>query len=274
MKLKCLSIALATLPLMVSAADYYEYCNQILVDGTLQTYESTSNYEAKIALKKWLCSHESSSGGGGGGLELDVIGIFTIGGSGQSANQWKKENCSGTDYNYEGSKSSHVLIQHSSDSVINAWSQCIKDIRPEKLACYAKETESSLLMTVELGYGIGNIENAEVVGTNLNPLTSVPNRFRPGKKNLRYRINNPRYESYFDLNGEADYLDVSCSYTIPSKPVSEDGDKGCEVFRLQSLSKGKISAYEYQYLREMNQVPLFSNKNGELIGYYSCSEFE
>ncbi|MDE1462012.1 hypothetical protein [Spartinivicinus poritis] len=274
MNLKCITVALASLPFVASAADYYEYCNQILVNGTLQTYQSTSNYEAKIALKKWLCSHESSSSGGGGGLELNVIDIFSLGGGGQSAKQWKKEHCSGTDYDYEGSKSSHILIQHSNDSVVNAWSQCIKDIRPEKLACYAKETENSLLMTVELGYGIGNVEKAEVVGTNLNPLTSIPNRFRPGKKNLRYKIENPRYEAYFDLNGEADYIDVSCSYTIPSKPVSEDGNEGCEVFRLQSLSKGKITGYEYEYLREMNQVPLFSSNNGELIGYYSCSEFE
>lgn len=265
---------MTALPLMAMASDYYEHCNQILVNGTLETYKSTSNYNAKLALKKWLCSHESGSNGGGGNLELNVLDIFSLGGGGQSAKQWKREHCSGTDYDYEQSKSSHILIQHTSDSIVNAWSQCIRDIRPEKLACYAKETKDSLLMSIELGYGIGNIENAEVVGTNLKAITREPTRLRPGKKNLRYKINNKNYEAYFDLNGSADYIDVSCSYTIPPKPVSEDGDKGCEVFRLQSLSAGKITAYEYEYLREVNQVPLFSSRSGDLIGYYNCSEFE
>ena len=260
-------------PVAATASNYYEACNDVLVDGVLQTYEATNSYEAKIALKKWLCSHESSSSGGGGGLQLDVIGIFNFGGNGGGAKEWKKEHCHGSDYNYEGSKASHVLIQHANTSVVNAWSQCIKDIRPEQLACYAEQTNDSLLMKVDLQHGVGNVKNVDVTATNMTALTNIPNKFRPGQTHMRFQLNNTNQEAYFDMNGNTKYRNVACSYTIPLKPVSEDGDLGCEDLRNQAYENGKITLFDYYYLRDHNEIPLFSSKDGSYIGRYSCDLF-
>ncbi|KZN34895.1 hypothetical protein [Pseudoalteromonas luteoviolacea] len=253
------------------AVDQYESCNAILAGGVLDTYEQTMNFESKIALKKWVCSSEFSSGSSGGDLALDVIGIFSIGGGGGNVKEWKREHCSQDDQSYEGSKSSHVLIQKANDTIVNAWSQCMQNKNRNNLSCYAKETHDSLLMSIDLKYGIGNIVNTDIVGTNMTAKNRVPDEFRPGITNIRYTIDNKHQEAYFDLNGHADYINVSCSYTVPKKATIDANQ--CEVFRQQSLQKGKISAYDYTYLRDTNQVPLFSSNHGGLIGYYPCSLF-
>ncbi|WP_252371730.1 hypothetical protein [Pseudoalteromonas sp. S558] len=257
--------------LVASAADSYESCNAVLAGGVLDTYESTMNFESKIALKKWVCSSEFSSGNSGGNLALDVIGIFSIGGGGGNVKEWKKEHCSEDDSSYEGSKSSHVLIQKANENIVNAWSQCMQGKNRGNMSCYAKETYDSLLMSIDLKYGIGDVVNTDIVGTNMAAVNRVPEQFRPGITNIRYTIENDNQEAYFDLNGNADYINVSCSYTVPKKATIEAS--ACEVFRQQSLQQGKITAYDYNYLADNNQVPLFSSNNGNLIGYYPCSLF-
>ncbi|KAF7764332.1 hypothetical protein PCIT_b0304 [Pseudoalteromonas citrea] len=253
------------------AADQYESCNAILAGGVFDNYEQTLNFESKIALKKWVCSSEYSKGDAGGNLSLDVIGIFSFGGGGGNVKEWKKEHCSQDDRSYEDSKASHVLIQKASDTIVNAWSQCMQNKNNNTLSCYAKETHDSLLMKIDVKYGSGNVVNTDIVGTNMTAVNRVPDELWPGEANIRYTINNKSQEAYFDLNGNTDYKNVSCSYTVPKKATIDAG--ACEVFRQQSLSQGKISAYDYNYLRDYDLVPLFSSNHGGLIGNYSCSLF-
>ncbi|MBQ4811728.1 hypothetical protein A7985_13290 [Pseudoalteromonas luteoviolacea] len=47
----------------------------------------------------------------------------------------------------------------------------------------------------------------------------------------------------------------------------------CEDFRLQSFIENRITAYDYEYLKATEQVPLFSSRTHKMIGYYSCSEY-
>ena len=251
---------------------FYDHCNQVLVNGVLESYESDHEFEKKIALKKWLCSHKSGSTNAGGDLELNVIEIFTLGGGGGSARQWKEEHCRDTDYHYEGSAASHILIQKANEPVIEAWKACVLKNKPtnDKLVCLGRETGDSLLMELDFGYGIGDITNLEVVGTGLTALTREPTLLRPGKTAIRYRKQNPQQEAYFDLNGEADYLNVSCSYTIPPRPVLEDRNE-CENFRIESLYAGLIDERDYIFLQTHDQVPLFRNRH--MTGYYPCSMY-
>ncbi|WP_157368898.1 hypothetical protein [Algicola sagamiensis] len=260
-------------PAIAADTDPYEYCNDILAQGVFDNYNRTMNFNSKVALKKWLCSSDESSSNAGGNLKFSVMKIFSLGGGGGNVKSWKRQHCEGSDYEYEGSGSSHVLIQQANDTIVNAWSSCMKEVKRDNLVCYAKETDDSLLMTVDLEYGIGNIENVEINSTNLTALTSEPTRIRPGEKRIRYQKDNERREGYFDLNGEADYIDVSCSYTIPKKPVAENNEGACEVFRLQALSDGMISPRDYQHYRDNAMVPLFDNRTGHLAGYYRCSRF-
>ncbi|SMF69058.1 hypothetical protein [Pseudobacteriovorax antillogorgiicola] len=271
MKNKLIASAFLLCGAQAIASGYYEACNQVLVNGVLEKYEVNRNFEDSIVLKKWLCSEDSGSNGGGGNLGLNVIDVLDFNAGGQSAKQWKRTNCRNTDYDYKGSKSSHILIQRASPEVVSAWAQCIKDIRPDNLVCYAKETDQSLHVVMDLQYGIGNIKNLDIVGTNLTLLNREPTELRPGETSMRYRKVDESRESFFDLNGEADYINVSCNYTVPPKPKNEG--KSCEAFRLTTLSNGKISARTYEYLRAEDQVPLFSSRDGSLIGYYPCSVF-
>lgn len=254
------------------AEDFYDHCNQVLVNGVLESYKIDHEFEKKIALKKWLCSNESSSGSASGGLEVDVIDIFTVDGSGGNSSSWKRENCSNSDYDYDGSASSHILIQKANETVINAWKECVLKNKPsnDKLVCLARESEGSLLIEVDFGYGIGDIKNIEVVGYGLEQITRTPTIIRPGKTNIRYKKKNPTREAYFDLNGDADYLSVACSYTIPPKPVIEESSE-CEDFRIESLKSGFLSRRDYEFLRSENQVPFF--KQRRMAGYYPCSMY-
>ncbi|AUI87486.1 hypothetical protein BS333_13770 [Vibrio azureus] len=250
----------------------YNSCNEILAEGAFNRYQATNNFETRLALKKWLCSETSNENLN---LQYDVMNIFSPNHDLENLSTWKRNNCRGTDFNYSGSKSSHLLIQSNNDIILDDWSNCMQKQQAHPLICYAKETVDSVKMVLKVNgnSGIGNINVLEAIGTNMTALTTVPRVLRTGKRTVRYKIDNINQESYFDLNGQADYIDVSCNYTIPKKPIIES-NKECDLFRMQVLDSGKISYREYEYLKDTNMVPLFSKENGKYIGGYPCDIYE
>ncbi|NRD75319.1 hypothetical protein HQQ94_19240 [Shewanella sp. VB17] len=275
MKKLCLGLTLSAVS-MASFANEGSYgsCNGILADGAYDVYRNTQNLDTRIALKKWLCSSDEGSENGSGSASLNVFGLFKVGGGGGDVDTWKRQNCSGSDYDYSDSKSTHILMKTANPTIVDAWSDCMKSKPGGNLICYAKETDDSLLMRLKLdgNSGIGAVTVMDAVGTNLTALTTIPNTINTGTTGIRYTKNDQSREAYFDFNGHAEHLNVTCSYTIPKKPAFE-GPQECETFRLTVLSASKISARDYQYMHDTDTVPYFSPINGRYSGSYPCYLF-
>ncbi|TMO04005.1 hypothetical protein [Pseudoalteromonas sp. S558] len=75
------------------------------------------------------------------------------------------------------------------------------------------------------------------------------------------------------LGADNNYTEsISCTAIVTAE-IPIDQIQRCEEFRLNSFVTGKITAYDYEFLKETSQVPLFSRRTEQLIGYYSCSDY-
>ncbi|KAF7764335.1 hypothetical protein PCIT_b0307 [Pseudoalteromonas citrea] len=272
-KLYILPFALtcATATIQASAAEQYESCNAILAHNALNVYENTMFFRTKIALKKWVCSSDFSSDDPARNLAKDAARIFSVDGHVGGLNNWKNENCSDDDKSYQGSQATHALIQSASASTVSAWSQCMQEVNDTPLTCHAEQAGNALVVNIDVKSLNGDLVDVTNYTTNLTPESDEPTIIKQGLTSIRYQINDKNTDSYFELNGNDDKGPVSCSYSLPSRPTIER--EACEVFRKQSFIQDKISAREYEYMKEHDKVPLFDYLDGRLIGMFTCDGF-
>lgn len=255
-----------------SQAESYDMCNQLLVAGITET-ASDSSSEAKLALDKsalnqWLCSNETEHD-----LEntlvLNVLNIVSPQTASVSTEQRMSDYCSEVSNNYKGSEISHYLIDRADSLTVDAWSQCIKDNRQDKLACYAVEDNTSLTIAIDLDESASEITNTETTVNNIALQGSPVESISPGVS----RINYERFENEnasFSLKGLFNQTqEVRCDYSIPEQPLSEQDWHSCEAFRSNAQATGQISSTDYILMRDKNEVPLL-NDEGEYIGRYEC----
>ncbi|KAF7764329.1 hypothetical protein PCIT_b0301 [Pseudoalteromonas citrea] len=76
-----------------------------------------------------------------------------------------------------------------------------------------------------------------------------------------------------DLGENNQYTETLTCTVLKDSSLPRDQLQRCEDFRMQSFIANKISAYDYEYLKATNQVPLFSTRTNQMVGYYSCAEY-
>ena len=273
---KLLIVALTLTPLSTFANMHiYNSCNGVLAQGAVDIYRATKDSATGLALKKWLCSTDSWDDQwnefNGNDIESDVKNALSLNEDGVDLFSWKQQNCQGSDFDYSGSKATHILIQNANNNVIDAWSNCMQTQQGHPLVCYAKQTEQSLRMILRVNdsYNIDDIKINNIDAVNMTSKSRLPNTLRAGEKSIRYTIDDQHHEAYFDLEGQTWNENMSCSYTVPKRPVAETNYE-CEIFRLNALSSGKITAREYDFFKDTDMVPLFSPETGRYIGGYPC----
>ncbi|MBQ4811722.1 hypothetical protein J8M20_10260 [Pseudoalteromonas luteoviolacea] len=249
----------------------YASCNSELARDVLDIYTQNKNFESKIALKKWLCSTPTIEDAE---FTKSVSNIFSLENHDLALNEWKTAYCSEDDKNFADSKSSHVLLQNASESASSAWTLCMQNT--SALAYYATQKDrtmsdnpQSVVLTINVPADGGQLLNTDIITTNLTAVDSVPTTLESGVTNLNFNIDDVNSESHFELSGHVHNENVSCSYDVPLKPTIDAN--ACEVLRAQSLAQGKLSERDYGYLKDTDQVPLFSAKDGNLIGRYPCA---
>ncbi|MBQ4811733.1 hypothetical protein A7985_13320 [Pseudoalteromonas luteoviolacea] len=270
------ALTCAAASIQVSATEQYESCNAILAHNALNAYENTMFFKTKIALKKWVCSSDFSSDDSARNLAKDAARIFSVDGHVGGLNNWKNNNCSEDDKSYQGSKATHALIQSVSLSTVNAWSQCMQQVNNTPLTCHATQVNDLLVVNIDAQSVDGQLVDVTTYTNNLtlelsDPAAAESTVIEPGKLSIKYRLNDKNSGAYFELNGQDNSQPVSCSYEIPT-PATLDPE-ACEVFRKQSFLQGKISAREYDYMKEHDKVPVFDFENGRFIAMYSCKDF-
>ncbi|CAH9053342.1 hypothetical protein PSECIP111951_02491 [Pseudoalteromonas holothuriae] len=255
----------------VQAQSSYDSCNVELARSVLDTYKQTMNFESKIALKKWLCSAPSLQDHD---FAKSVSNIFSLDDNNVDLDEWRAAHCSGDDINFADSKSSHVLLHTASEKASSTWTQCMQSTNA--LACYAThgdrtlpDNKHSVVLNINVKADSGKLLNTDIVATNLTTVDSVPSALESGKTQLHYKLNDANSEAHFEISGNTNNENVSCVYSMPTKPTIEADT--CEVFRTQSFVQGKLSERDYEHLKETDQVPLFSSNDGNLVGHYSCS---
>ncbi|KZN34892.1 hypothetical protein [Pseudoalteromonas luteoviolacea] len=77
-----------------------------------------------------------------------------------------------------------------------------------------------------------------------------------------------------DLGQDNEYTHTLTCVSTKDTDLPPEQNAACEEYRLMSLTQGRITAYDYEYLKATNQVPLFSSQTGRLIGYYACEKFQ
>ena len=256
-------------------AESYDSCNSLLVGGILENADS-SDTEAKLALnrstlRQWLCS-DTSSPDIDDELTVRVINYLSPTAQGLSTIERRAEICETHANSFAGSELSHSLLSRSNTISTTSWTQCIKDNRPDKLACYAIEQSDSIKFSIDLDQSRGNISNATIASSNLVSDADAPSDIEPGVTEKLFHRSNPEIATAaFSLQGDADALTVKCDYKLSTMPLSEQQWESCETFRYQALLDGQIQHTDYVYMLDHNEVPLFDSQTGELIGRYNCA---
>lgn len=257
----------------------FQQCNSILADDVFQTYERTLNFKSRVALKKWLCSTDFAAGSQGYDSALRMTSAFSTDGQYDDLQRWKDGHCEESDKTFDGSKSSHLLIQHAKSYITEEWAQCVERKVDDHLFCYGVETDDSVLMTLRLS-GYRDFEVSKIQTPNLMALTEKPREISPGKFYISYEKRNPARDASFHLQGlrlasswwGKDYS-ASCSYQLPREPKPSNY-MDCEQFRIQALNADKITFRQYRYMKDSNMVPLFDVYDGSFKGQYSCDIYE
>lgn len=241
--------------------NFYSYCSGILSEGIFDTMVEGATYKDSALFKQWACSEDTGHRSGGLSLEA-VVKKIPIGFKANSANEWKKKNCSGVEKYSSSNFSYYAVSRIANPNIVSAWKACMQK-ETHGLSCYGekknelvrwKSSWDSQSGATQLGVKWQTIRNLELISAEL------PKVLNEGSFGVDFEIVDPKKTSLITVNfsakrggpGGAEY-NTTCSYVFGEEPkecvVPNSGDS-CE-----SRKVGNTFKYEYRCLKLCDNQP-------------------
>jgi hypothetical protein len=280
-------IVLAVLSIISVPVFAEDKCSDVLI-AAVERQSDNSYRKVNTELLDAMCSeemrHEIRSSGGSGGFNL--LNLVEVSGGGEYSNEssFVNQRCSNYSKKLSLDEARSLLVQSTSQQVVQAWQACIEkdNVVINPLTCKVKSVNyKDKIVQINIRYlaNHGPAVNIEYSVENGDVIGGFKNSFKPSSfYKKQFVIEDTSQPMTFEIHGDAKYSDPNCSITIPSQPpsalIKRRGSNICEFRRQQAKNDREITYGEYLALKEIDYVPLTLSKSLGYAPRVSCSEYK